>query len=112
MTNVPPLFGNESQCLGILAKKVNEPLLKVGARKSEAALPSANGLGITSNASCYILLRPSTHLALTLQIVLPGRVLLHEASSVLYSKTRYPRYFFIVRQCNHIRILIVLQKRQ
>src|SRR5437763_1632883 len=93
MTKGSPLFSNESQRFGILAKKVNEPLLKVGARKSETALPSTHGLGITSNTSCYILLRPSTQLALTLQIVLPGRVLLHEASSVFYSKTRYPRYF-------------------
>jgi hypothetical protein len=94
MTKVFSLFGNESQCFGILAKKVNEPLLKVGARKSETALPSTNGLGITSNAICYILLRPSTQLALTLQVVLLRRVPLHEASSVFYAKTRYPRYFF------------------
>src|SRR5258708_56962 len=39
---------NESQYSSILAKKVNEPLLKVGARKSEAAFPATNGLGITS----------------------------------------------------------------
>jgi len=49
------IFEQEMDFL-ILAKKVNEPLLKVGARESEAALPSSNSLGITSNASCYILL--------------------------------------------------------
>jgi len=33
-------------------------------------------------------------LALTLQVVLLRRVPLHEASSVFYFKTHYPRYFF------------------
>ena len=47
------IFEQEMDFL-ILAKKVNEPLLKVRARKSETTLPPANGLGITSNASSYI----------------------------------------------------------